>query len=122
VSVSSLAGVAPALIYAQTVDNQAVIACVLERYRIEHGGYPPSLDGLTLADGRPLPRDVMTGQAIHYRPTEDGRYALWSAGLTGIDHGGVRGTKLGQAATLQPNNENYAGDWVWDFRSEPVKR
>jgi hypothetical protein len=76
--------------YAQTLANQAVIACALERYRIEKGSYPESLDDVSVADGKPLPLDMMTGRPLSYRKTPNGKYALWSVALNGKDHGGKR--------------------------------
>ena len=66
---------------AQCLVNQALTACVLERYRIDHGGYPDSLEGLKRADGRPLPRDVITGEPMGYRKTPDGKYEISSSGF-----------------------------------------
>jgi hypothetical protein len=116
VNVPALAKSVPKLIWGQAVLDQALIACALERYRLEHGAYPDALDELKLADGRPLPLDPVTGRPMHYRQTDDGRYALWSEGLEGIDHGGMRGIP-----SVQPYEEIYSGDWVWSFRPDGKK-
>jgi hypothetical protein len=65
----------------QGLVNQTITACVLECYRLEHGGYPDSLEGLKRSDGRPLPRDVVTGEPIGYRKTPDDKYELSSSGF-----------------------------------------
>jgi len=85
----------------QTMVNQAQIVCALERYRLTHGDYPPTLDALTLQFMDKIPPDLIGGQPPHYRRTDDGKFLLYSIGWTEKDHGGQRGSK---------ENE---GDWVW---------
>lgn len=104
--------------YAQCVVNQAMTACALERYCIGHGGYPASLEEVKLADGKPLPADIMTGKPMEYRKTADGRYVLWCVGFDGKDDGGRR--VLDKKSPKWPENTRfsdpkYVGDWVWDF-------
>ena len=103
--------------HTQCLLDQAIVACALERYRIEQGAYPDSLNHVKLADGKPLPVDVFSGKPLGYRKTENGKYVLWSVGFDGQDDGGKRvlneqnpqGTKFG--------DRDYKGDWVWDFPS-----
>jgi hypothetical protein len=76
--------------YTQCLVDQATIACALERHRIEKGGYPDSLAGLTLANGKSLPLDAISGKPMGYRKTENGKYALWCVGFDGKDDGGKR--------------------------------
>jgi len=104
-------------IYAQSLANQAVIACALERHRIENGSYPESLDPLKLTDGKPLPLDVMSDKPMGYRKTPDGKYALWSVGFDRKDDGGKRNLDQTQPERTKFSDENYYGDWVWDFPS-----
>jgi len=111
----SVAGVIHRAIYAQTLVNQALIACALESYRIENGSYPDSLDNLTLADGKPLPTEVLSGKPMSYRKTPNGKYALWSASFDGIDHGGQRALDKSNPEGTRFWLESYKGDWVWDF-------
>jgi hypothetical protein len=92
--------------YTQCLVNQAIIACALERHRIEHGAYPDSLDALA-----PLPLDVATGQPMRYRKVGD-RYALWSTGFDGKDDD----AKRGEGPRFL---DGYRGDWVWDFPVKP---
>lgn len=103
------------LVYGKTLMNQATIACTLERVRLAQGSYPPALEGLTLADGRPLPLDAATGQPMHYRPTDDGRYVLWAIGPDGKDENGRRASANGN----REYNRDYEGDWVWGFAPAP---
>ncbi len=102
----------------QALIDETVIACALERYRIEHGNYPDSLEAVKLADGQPLPLDLMNGKPVGYRKTADGRYALWSVGFDGTDDGGKRVLDKKRPANTRFHNAKYVGDWVWDF---PVK-
>lgn len=104
-------------IYAQALVNQAAIACALERHRIKNGVYPDSLDS-TLVDGKPLPLDVINGEAMKYRKTANGRYALWSVGFDGKDDGGRRVLDKKNPESTKFHAEKYVGDWVWDFPAE----
>jgi hypothetical protein len=102
-------------IYAQCLTDQAIIACTLERYRLEFSVYPESLAAVKRVNGDPLPLDVIDGQPMRYRRTENGRYALWSVALDEKDDGGVRGPKQAQPWLFNPTAPDYKGDWVWDF-------
>jgi hypothetical protein len=101
--------------FTQMLVDQCVIACALERYRIEKGDYPETLDSVKRADGRPLPLDVASGGPMHYRKTPNGRYALWSVGFDGKDDGGKRTLNPKQPESTKFSDVNYVGDWVWDF-------
>ncbi|MEQ1853431.1 MAG: hypothetical protein ABMA01_17780 [Chthoniobacteraceae bacterium] len=103
------------VIYTQTLINEAIIACALERHRIANGSYPDSLDAVRLADGKPLPPDPMDGKPMRYRKTTDGRYALWSVGFDGKDDGGKRVIDEKKGESTRLSDEKYVGDWVWDF-------
>jgi hypothetical protein len=101
--------------YAQALVNLALIACALERYRIEKGSYPESLDEVRFVGGKPLPLDIMTGKPIGYRKTPNGKYALWSVARNGKDHGGQRVIDKKNPEKTRVWKESYEGDWVWDF-------
>jgi hypothetical protein len=74
------------------------LAVALSVYRMDHGGFPATLDQLTqpteafpggFLDGQPVPADGWL-RAFHYAPTADGNgYRLWSAGADGIDQSGA---------------------------------
>ena len=115
ISVPPLRHIIPRAIYAQTLVNQAIIACALERYRIEHGSYPDSLAPVTLADGKPLPVDILTELPMGYRKTVNGKYALWCVSLNGTDHDGARVLDQEHPEKTKFRDETYDGDWVWDF-------
>ncbi len=117
-AVSPLSGPVNRLIYGEVSRNQAVIACALERYRIENGSYPDSLEGVKLANGNPLPLDIINEKPMNYRKTADGRYALWSIGFDGKDDSGQRGaTDQANPPKTRLTDASYQGDWVWDFPS-----
>jgi hypothetical protein len=93
----------------QTGVDLARVGCALERYRLAHGEYPPTLDVLTPQYLEELPHDVITGQPLHYRRTDDGRFILYSVGWNEKDDGGtVFLTKSGSWDREQ-------GDWVWQY-------
>ena len=98
--------------------NLRLIACALERQRIEKGSYPDSLDAVRLADGKSLPPDPMNGKPMHYRKTADGRSAVWSIGFDGKDDGGKRTLDQKKAKETKFHDASYTGDWVWDFPAE----
>jgi hypothetical protein len=94
---------------AQTDVDLARTACALERYRLVHGEYPESLEVLAPQWMASVPHDVINGQPLHYRRTEDGKFVLYSVGWNDQDDGGmIAYTKDGR---LDPEN----GDWVWKY-------
>jgi hypothetical protein len=92
----------------QTQANEAQIACALERYHLAHGEYPETLDALAPQFIEKIPHDIIGGQPLHYRRTDDGKFLLYSVGWNETDDGGLPGT-LSDVKT---------GDWVWQY---PVK-
>lgn len=97
----------------QCLIDQTVIACVLEQHRIEKGGYPETLEGLSLSSGKPLPIDIVSGKPMGYRKTPDGKYMLWSVGLDRTDDGGKQIERR-----LRPTEKGAKGDWVWSYSPE----
>ena len=83
----------------QTQIHQALIACALERYRLTHNAYPDSLDALVPQYLVQVPRDIIGGQPLHYRRTDDGKFLLYSIGWNESYDGS------------QPASDD---DWVWD--------
>jgi len=96
----------------QTKVNQALVVCGLERYRLAHGGYPESLNALVPQFVEKLPHDVIGGQPLTYRRTDDGQFVLYSVGWNETDDGGVVG--LRESGTVDINK----GDWVWRYPSK----
>jgi hypothetical protein len=89
----------------QTLANEAQIACTLERYHFAHGAYPETLGALTPQFIGKIPHDIIGGQPLHYRRTDDGKFLLYSVGWNEKDDGGAPGTLL---------DVNH-GDWVWQY-------
>ena len=93
---------------AQTRNDEALLACSLERYRLANGQFPGTLDALSPRYLAAIPADVITGQSLKYRRTEDGQFQLYSVGWNGKDDGGEIGmNKEGNAP------DDTQGDWVW---------
>jgi len=88
----------------QTIVNEGQVACALERYRLAEGRYPETTDALVPRFLEKLPHDLMGGQALKYRRTEDGGFLLYSIGWDERDDGGVPGKTVTE------------GDWVWQSR------
>jgi hypothetical protein len=63
------------------------VAFALAAYHAEHGRYPAELDDLAPKYLITIPDDLFSGQALHYRLTEQG-YLLYSVGVKGVDEGG----------------------------------
>ena len=72
----------------QTQINLARVACALERHRKANGGYPDSLAVLAPAFIDIVPHDIVNGQPLKYRRTEEGRYLLYSVAWNCKDDGG----------------------------------
>ena len=94
--------------WVQTLVSEAQIACALERYRLAHGQYPETLNALVPQYMQTIPHDIIGGQPLHYRRTDDGKFQLYSIGWNEQDDGGQP----------SPRNENGVidytkGDWVW---------
>ncbi len=87
----------------------ARVACALERYHLAHGEYPEMLDALAPQFIAQVPHDIINGQPLHYRRTDDGQFLLYSVGWNETDDGGqVVLTKGG-------STDRNKGDWVWQY-------
>jgi len=97
--------------FAQTSVNLARVAIALERYRLGHGEYPDSLNALTPQFMEKIPHDIINGEPLHYRRTNDGQFVLYSVGWNETDDGGgvvFEGKKTDRVDISQ-------GDWVWRY-------
>jgi hypothetical protein len=89
----------------QTQINLARVACALERHRKANGGYPDSLAVLAPAFIDIVPHDIVNGQPLKYRRTEEGRYLLYSVAWNCKDDGG---------RSAGPNlSSRDSADWTW---------
>ncbi|MGI8967322.1 MAG: hypothetical protein ACR2H1_14730, partial [Limisphaerales bacterium] len=81
----------------------------LERYRIANGKFPENLAALSPQFLQKIPHDVINGEPLKYRHTDDGQFVLYSIGWNEKDDGGTPGKTL---------FDDKQGDWVWRY---PVK-
>jgi len=86
----------------------ATIGCALERYRLAKGQLPNDLAALTPDIQSELLNDSFSGEALKYRLTSDGQYALYSVGWNQTDDGGVTDERASDGISDK-------GDWVWRF-------
>ncbi|MBI3851079.1 MAG: hypothetical protein HY298_12500 [Verrucomicrobia bacterium] len=104
-------------VQAQSYTDMVRIACALERYRLAHGNVPETLDALAPQFMGKIPHDIIGGQPLKYRRTEDGLFVLYSVGWNETDDGGV----VVNQKSRDPRNESSSkvdisqGDWVWRY-------
>jgi hypothetical protein len=97
---------------AQSSVDLARVACALERYRLANGQFPETLAALAPKFIVSLPHDIINGQPLKYRRTDDGQFILYSVGGNEKDDGGTIGlTKSG-------NPDWHQGDWVWRYQAK----
>jgi hypothetical protein len=96
--------------FRQASIDMARTACALERCRLANGVYPETLDALAPQFIEKLPHDVINGQPLHYRRTDDGKFLLYSVGWNEKDDGGVVVLYTGGGAV-----DVTKGDWVWQY-------
>lgn len=99
---------------AQNAVTLAHTACALERHRLAHGQFPDQLDALVPQFAKSVPLDLMTGQPLKYRRTNDGQFVLYSVGIDRVDDGGV--AKAGKRPASTADVER--GDWVWRYAAK----
>jgi hypothetical protein len=97
--------------YGQNSANLARTAIALERYRLDHGQYPASLDALAPLFGEKTLHDVISGEPLHYDVNAYGHFVLYSVGWNETDDGGKVVSQKGSAAPVDIN----LGDWVWRY-------
>jgi hypothetical protein len=88
----------------QTSANEAQIACALERYHLAHGEYPEALNTLSPNYIGRIPHDIIGGQPLHLRRTDDSKFLLYSIGWIEKDDDGSPGTMA----------DVKNGDWIWN--------
>jgi hypothetical protein len=102
----------------QTQVDQTLIACALERYRLDHGSYPSSLDDLVPEYLAKLPNSPINGKPLNYSLKSEGTFLLWSPGWELKSLGGKPGEYFGEGdivwgqplpKTRRPKPENNTG-------------
>ena len=104
---------------AQEGADMAVLASALERYRLARGQYPETLDALAPGFITAVPHDIINGEPLHYRRTDDGQFQIYSVGWNEKDDGGtlaMNKNKNDRESPTRPNLEE--GDWVWSSSAE----
>ena len=102
----------------QSILHQAILACAVERYRLEHGHIPRRLDELVPTVLSSIPNDPIDGQPMRYKLAGESDYVLYSIGWNETDDNGELAwkEKYGQRLQIDINN----GDWIW--RSCPTEQ
>jgi hypothetical protein len=103
----ALGRVAEKCAYAQNNADLARVACALERCRLANGQFPDTLDALAPKFIAQLPHDLINGDPLKYRRTDDGQFVLYSVGENETDDGG----KIELTKTGSP--DWHKGDWTW---------
>jgi hypothetical protein len=103
------AGCARKCALGQAYLDLARVACALERFRLVNNHYPETLDALAPRFIATMPRDVVSGQPLHYRCTPDDRFVLYSIGWNLLDDHGTPGLRKSGSV------DETAGDWVWRY-------
>ncbi len=85
----------------QSLVNEALLACELERYRLAQHEYPETLSALVPQYAATVPHEVTNGEPLKYHRTNDGKFVLYSIGWNEKDDRAV--------AAKSPEE----GDWVW---------
>ena len=98
----------------QAFVDEAAVACALERYALEQGGYPETLDALVPGWINRVTPDVIDGAPMRYARTPEGSYRLWEVGWNGVDEGGKIVLETG---STKPDIRR--GDWVWQYAVVP---
>ncbi len=104
--------------HGQASVDLARVAIALERYRLAHGDYPESLDVLASQFIQKLPHDIIGGQPLKYRQTNDS-FVLYSVGWNEKDDGGIavltRSGSLRDESGRSGMPDTEKGDWVWAY-------
>ena len=93
----------------QTMVNEAQITCALELYHFAHNEYPETLDVLAPQFIKIIPHDIIGGQPLKYRRTNDGKFLLYSVGWNETDDGGQEISSVNEYG----KPDYTKGDWVW---------
>ncbi|RFC42607.1 MAG: hypothetical protein DVB28_001812 [Verrucomicrobia bacterium] len=100
---TAFSGIIKASARGQTLLNIARVAIALERHRLRHGSFPPTLDALAPDFLPSIPTEVFDGAPLHYllKGANQG-FTLYSTGWKGTDDGGAMDYS-------KPNETN----WTW---------
>jgi hypothetical protein len=99
------------LLFRQTLVNESLIVCALERYHLAHDEYPETLDALAPQFIEKVPHDFIGGQPLKYHRTDDGKFILYSVGWNEKDDSGNPGSNKGGSTQWDVEDP----DWVWKY-------
>lgn len=95
----------------QTLVDAGVVACGVERFRLERGVLPERAEDLVPDYLAAVPRDVIAGEPLGYVQSAGGTdWVVYGWGWNGSDDGGMVGWE-GEGAKAKVAVE--LGDWVW---------
>lgn len=100
---------------AQTLANEALVACALERYRQAHGKYAQRLETLSPGLLEKIPMDIIGGRPLKYRLLDGNKFLFYSIGWNEKDDGGVPGSRDINRFDVDQ------GDWVWPHKERLIK-
>jgi hypothetical protein len=100
----------------QTQRGLAQAAIALQRYRLEHGRFPESLEVLVPRFLAVVPCDWLDGAPLRYRRGDDGGFVLYSVGRDGRDDGGDPHNPNPMRTNLGPHATR---DFVWPRVATP---
>jgi hypothetical protein len=110
----SLANSVRKLALGQAGADVAAVACALQRYRLANGQFPDALNSLSPQFMAKLPHDVVNGQPLRYRRTDNRHYVLYSVGWNVADDGGIVAPNKNNEPADHPRGADQSeGDWVW---------
>lgn len=100
----------------QTMVNEAMLACALERYRLAHGAYPESLRELVPDFMSKIPVDLVNGEPLRFHRSAEGRFVLYSIGYDNVDEGGKPSPRYANGRGIPNAHPDWRqGDWVWKY-------
>jgi hypothetical protein len=89
-------------VFANQQRDAALVAVALERFRRATGAYPTTLDALVPTYLSNVPRDIMDGEPLRYRLTDQGPI-VYSVGMDRVDNDGRQARDAdGKPVTRQP--------------------
>lgn len=97
-----------------TAVELAAVAVALERYRLKHDSFPGELSALVPEFVQSLPFDIIDGNPLRYRKTDDA-FVLYSIGINQIDEGGTLGEDEKERRRHWRSDQS---DWVWAYSPE----
>lgn len=99
----------PKFAFIQSMVDLATVDIALERYRLAHGNYPHTLIDLCpiFLNADKIPREIMTGNSLHYQLISHNHFKLFSAGWNETDN-------EAEVMYSSANNVDHKqGNWVW---------